>query len=413
MKAFHNWPDKINPVYVHTPQRQAGTLSFERGSYAFSYHADSSEDISLTMPQQVASYNSGVLHPVFQMNIPEGYVRERLTEKLRRYVKVNDMLFLALQQHCGIGRLSYKSDLIIETENHDSLESLVNWDSRESAFEYLLDKYLLNTAAISGVQPKLLVNTQKPSEKGTLIEPELIVKTGGDDYENLALNEYVCMSIARACGISVPEFWLSKNNELFIMKRFDLKNGQALGMEDFAVLMKKSGDDKYLGSYENVAKVVQLYTRDVEQTRRIFDYVAISCLLGNGDAHLKNFALLYDNINPVSGLRLSPLYDVVNTTVYETDSHDLALKMDKSREFPDRDRLIRYGKSIGVENPEQRLEEMADIARDFIDHFDRWSLFPALKTTLQASVSRAMSTSDVGVRFNVKRSKKRKTDRYL
>ena len=413
MKLLHDWPDKINSVYVHTPDGKAGTLSFERGSYTFSYNAGSSEDISLTMPQQVASYNSSALHPVFQMNIPEGYVRQRLTEKLRRYVKVNDMLFLALQQHCGIGRLSYKSDLVIETQNHDSLETLVNWSSRESAFEYLLDKYLLNTAAISGVQPKLLVNTEKPGERGTLIEPELIVKTGGDDYENLALNEYICMSIAKACGISVPEFWLSKNSELFIMKRFDLLNGQTLGMEDFAVLMKKTGDDKYLGSYENVAKVVQLYTRNIEQTRRIFDYVAISCLLGNGDAHLKNFSLLYDSINPVSGLRLSPLYDVVNTTVYETDSHDLALKMDKSREFPDRDRLIRYGKGIGVEKPEKRLEEMADIARDFIETFDQWSLFPALKKALQTSISKAMSTSDVGVRFNVKRAKKRKTDRYL
>ncbi|MET4696588.1 type II toxin-antitoxin system HipA family toxin [Endozoicomonas lisbonensis] len=412
MNTLHRWPEKINPVYVCTPGGQAGVLSFERGSYAFSYQDNSGEDISLTMPAQVASYNSGALHPVFQMNIPEGYVRERLTEKLRRYVKVNDMLFLALQQHRGIGRLSYKSDLTVETKDYDSLESLVNWNSRESAFEYLLDKYLLNTSAISGVQPKLLVNTKKNSEKGTLVEPELIVKSGGDDYEHLAFNEFVCMSIAKTCGISVPEFWISGNRELFIMKRFDRQNGHALGMEDFAVLMKKSGDDKYLGSYEHVAKVVQLYTKDIQQVHDIFDYVAISCLLGNGDAHLKNFSLLYDNISPVQGLRLSPLYDVVNTTVYETESHDLALKMDKSREFPNRDRLVRYGKSIGVESAATRLEELADIASDFINQFDQWSVFPELKTALQRAITRAVSTSNVNVRFDVKRHKKRKSDRY-
>ncbi len=301
----------------------------------------------------------------------------------------------------------------MEPVGHESLESLVNWDSRDSAFEYLLDKYLLNTAAVSGVQPKLLVNTEKTGERGTLVEPELIVKTGGEAYENLALNEFVCMSIARDCGISVPEFWLSRNEELFIMKRFDLQDGQALGMEDFAVLMKKSGDDKYLGSYEHVAKVVQLYTRDARQMDQIFDYVAISCLLGNGDAHLKNFSLLYDNINPLAGLRLSPLYDVVNTTVYALDSHDLALKMDQSREFPDKDRLVRYGKSIGVKNPAERLEEMADIARDFIADFDRWASFPELKTALEKSIAKAMSVTGSGVRHNIKRSKKRKSDRYL
>ena len=402
----------MNFVRVHTPSGQSGVLRFEHGSYAFAY-GERAEEVSLTMPWKVASYNNGVLHPVFQMNIPEGYVRERLTERLRRYTKVNDMLFLALQQNRGIGRLSYDSELHMEPVGHESLESLVNWNSRDSAFEYLLDKYLLNTAAISGVQPKLLVNTEKAGERGTLIEPELIVKTGGDEYENLALNEFVCMSIARACGISVPKFWLSQNEELFIMQRFDLQDGQVLGMEDFAVLMKKPVDDKYLGSYENVAKVVQLYTRDTRQMDQIFDYVAISCMLGNGDAHLKNFSLLYDSISPLTGLRLSPLYDVVNTTVYALDSHDLALKMDKSREFPGKDRLVRYGKNIGVKNPAIRLEEMADRARDFIAGFDRWDSFPELKTALEKSIAKAMSVTGSGVRHNVKRTKKRKSDRYL
>ena len=401
----------MNLVRVNTPSGRSGALSFERGSYAFAYELPS-EEVSLTMPGRVASYNSGALHPVFQMNIPEGYVRERLTERLRRYIKVNDMLFLALQQDRGIGRLSYASDLQIKPAGHESLESLLNWDSRESAFEYLLNKYLLNTAAISGVQPKLLVNIEKSGERGTLIEPELIVKTGGDEYENLPLNEFVCMSIARNCGISVPDFWLSRNEELFIMKRFDIHQGRALGMEDFAVLMKKPGDDKYLGSYENVAKVVQLYTRDPLQTDQIFDYVAISCLLGNGDAHLKNYALLYDAINPLQGLRLSPLYDVVNTTVYPLDSHDLALKMNQSRSFPNKDRLIRYGKNIGVKNPAVRLEKMADIASDFIANFDRWSAFPELKVALERSISKAMAVADTGVKFNIKRDKKRKSDRH-
>lgn len=412
MNRFEDWPEKMNRVLVRTPMGQSGVLGFEKGSYTFSYGGQG-EEVSLTMPQRIASYNSGALHPVFQMNIPEGYVRERLTERLRRYIKVNDMLFLALQQNRGIGRLSYASDLALEPVGHESLNALVNWDSRESAFEYLLDKYLLNTAAVSGVQPKLLVNTQKSGERGTLVEPELIVKTGGEDYEQLALNEFICMSIARECGINVPEFWLSRNEELFIMKRFDLVNGTSLGMEDFAVLMKKSGDDKYLGSYEHVAKVVQLYTRDIQQSDQIFDYVAISCLLGNGDAHLKNFSLLYDSIQPLSGLRLSPLYDVVNTTVYELDSHDLALKMEKSREFPDQDRLVRYGKSIGVKNPSKRLEMMADIASDYIARFDRWESFPKLRGALERSISRAMSTTGSGVKHSVKRPKKRKSDRYL
>ena len=82
MNNLHSLPDKIRTISINTPNGKAGTLSFERGSFAFSYDNNASEDISLTMPHQVASYNNGVLHPVFQMNIPEGYVRERLTEKV-------------------------------------------------------------------------------------------------------------------------------------------------------------------------------------------------------------------------------------------------------------------------------------------------------------------------------------------
>ena len=106
MNSFEGWPEKMNSVRVHTPSGLSGALSFERGSYAFSY-GEQSEEVSLTMPRRVASYNSGALHPVFQMNIPEGYVRKRLTEKLRRYIKVNDMLFLALQQNRGIGSYAF------------------------------------------------------------------------------------------------------------------------------------------------------------------------------------------------------------------------------------------------------------------------------------------------------------------
>jgi len=238
------------------------------------------------MPNRTASYNSGALHPIFEMNLPQGFLRQAISERLVRYTKVNDLLFLALQQDRGIGRLSYSSELAIEPPSTENLEALIHWDNRESVFEYLLDKFLLYTA-VSGVQPKVMV----PTDKATLLQPDLIIKTGGDGFPNLALNEFVCMSIAKACGIATPEFWLSDNEELFIMKRFDIaSNGSPLGMEDFAVIMKKSSTEKYRSSYESVAKVIDLYCSDPDQKQIIFDYIAISCLLGNGDAHLKNFS---------------------------------------------------------------------------------------------------------------------------
>jgi Flp pilus assembly protein TadD len=84
-------PEKISRIRVDTPAGQAGVLSFENGSYAFAYQPGG-EEASLTMPQRTASFNSGSIHPIFQMNIPEGYVRHALYERLQRYTKVNDLL---------------------------------------------------------------------------------------------------------------------------------------------------------------------------------------------------------------------------------------------------------------------------------------------------------------------------------
>jgi serine/threonine-protein kinase HipA len=50
---------------------------------------------------------------------------------------------------------------------------------------------------------------------------DLIIKSGRDEFPGLAINEFLCMSIAREAGIPVPDFYLSANCRLFVMRRFD------------------------------------------------------------------------------------------------------------------------------------------------------------------------------------------------
>ena len=86
-------------------------------------------------------------------------------------------------------------------------------------------------------------------------------------------------------------------------------------------------------------------------------------MVGNGDAHLKNYAMLYDDIQD---MRLSPLYDVVNTKIYKP--HDtLALNLNRSKDFPSRKRIVDFGKSVGVRDAEKLLDEMADQIRDALE----------------------------------------------
>jgi len=125
------------------------------------------------------------------------------------------------------------------------------------------------------------------------------------------------MQVIKKANIEVPEFYLSDDYKLFIMKRFDLnENGTFLGFEDMCVLQAKQRDDKYEGSYESIAKTIKTFTsakHKKEALRQFFKMIVINHFVQNGDAHLKNYGLLYEDMNNV---KLAPAYDVVSTTMY-------------------------------------------------------------------------------------------------
>ncbi|MDE1186328.1 MAG: type II toxin-antitoxin system HipA family toxin [Pantoea sp.] len=400
----------IRQIEVYNGGEYTGKLLHEHGSYNFTYSSPHSRRISLTMlPDNRMSYNSSRLFNIFEMNIPEGYVRYHIAERLRRYVgNISEMLFLALQQDTGIGALSYVSDIDLPRPSPEKLEDLLRWDHKESAFQYLLNKYLLQTT-ISGVQPKVMISTES---RGTVLYPNLIAKTGDEEYPRLAENEFICMSLAKACGLPVANFWLSDNKELFIMERFDIAGDKRQAMEDFCVLSGRTSDHKYSGSYETGAKIVSLFTRDQSQVELYWRYVLFSCMVGNGDAHLKNFSLVYPAESEASP-RLSPLYDVVNTLIYPTNDNDLALKLNKSKQFPDRASLIKFGRELKIINPSHVLEQFADVISDQLANQALFADFPALHTSISHSLSRSGATNNLFLTTDVKRPKKRKTDSFL
>lgn len=401
-------PENITKLSVSSNNILSGELS-KRSNFAFTY-AKGGEQVSKSMPPRTETFTSGALHPIFEMNLPEGYVRYHITEKLRKFTQVNDLTFLALQKGNGIGRISYESDWPTLKTHPEDISAILAWDGKENIFHHLVEKHILNTS-ISGVQPKVLVSDG--IDKGAFVEPNYIIKTGGEDFDRLALNEFVCMSIAKDCGLDVPEFWLSKDESLFVMKRFDLTPTGRLGMEDFAVLMGKRSQDKYIGSYEGASKVLKHYGMSEEDKYKYFDYVSLSCLLGNGDAHLKNFSVLYDDIKHTA--KLSPLYDVVCTNVYDDLDNMLALKMNKSKHFPNRNELIKFASNLNIERSAQRLEKMADIATSTIERLGLAKQYPELEQALKASISSAL-VENTGFSFDGhanKVRKNRKTDSLL
>jgi len=100
------------------------------------------------------------------------------------------------------------------------------------------------------------------------------------------------------------------------MKRFDKIDDKYIGFEDMCVLMGKQRDDKYEGSYEQIVKTIKTFVSPQYKKSSLiqfFKMTYLNFLLKNGDAHLKNFGLIYTGIDDI---KLAPAYDVVSTTVY-------------------------------------------------------------------------------------------------
>lgn len=356
----------IDHLIATTPQGPAGALS-RAESYLFDYdrHAVPAAEVALGMPRRSLQYQSPTLFPIFQMNLPEGFVLERLRARFAKTSRLDPMMLLALTGgSAGIGRVRLTlPDPIERTAPPIALADLLAHEGTGNLFEQLTQDYLLRTG-ISGVQPKLLVPEQVDPlyYQAALSTPELIVKASGNGYAGLPINEFVCMSIAREAGIPVAEFHLSEDLNRFVMRRFDRDaTGAPLGFEDAAVLMGLGAESKYDSSYENVATVVEAYCDPASRAAslaQLFDQVALSCMVGNGDAHLKNFGLLYAHAQSQE-VRLSPAYDIVCTSCYLPDD-TLALSLNRHRNlFMARLDLVDFGRSrCRVDDPKSRIARL-------------------------------------------------------
>lgn len=363
-------PDNLQ---VKVSNEKAGSILLENNEYIFDYtttHPDAF--VSLSMPVRAKSYAHSKLHPIFEMHLPEGYLLSIIKKHFSKITKTDDFGLLQLMAHSIKGRLTYEANATQE-ESPLSLDALLHPKS-ETLFDELVSRFALNSP-LSGVQPKVLA---KVRDKVTLPLQEYIVKSWGDEYPHLALNEFYCMKVVQTAGIEVPEFYLSDDNKLFIMKRFDIKDdGSYLGFEDMCVLQARQADEKYEGSYEHIAKSIKTFVSPKHKKKALRDFfkmMVINTLVQNGDAHLKNFGVLYENINSIW---LAPAYDVVCTTLY-IQKDIPALHLLGSKKWWSKAFLIRFGKESCELSPNETLslydeciEAIHIVVIEIKEHIDR------------------------------------------
>lgn len=191
------------------------------------------------------------------------------------------------------------------------------------------------STTVTGVQSKLSLDIARASNKEVLrftivgLWGRFILKPQTELYPHLPELEDVTMHMAEAVGIKTVPHSLIRfaDGELcYITRRIDrTKHGEKIAMEDMCQLSERLTEDKYKGSYERIAKLIQQYSSvPLLDVVNFWELVIFSWLTGNADMHLKNFSLY----KPVDTYSLTPAYDLLSTAlVMPEDTEELALTL--------------------------------------------------------------------------------------
>jgi serine/threonine-protein kinase HipA len=375
-----------------TDSQPAGFLDRhgQRGTtFVYDPKADPRRAVSVTMPVRTSSWDTPHgLAPIFDMNLPEGALRAHL---MRSFAKAtgsfDDLDLLSIVGQTQIGRIRYSDPEAQLTEDvpFQSIDEILRARRGGDLFDYLLNTFAVHSG-LSGIQPKVMIRATDDNRSVIATERQSqsfrsathIVKFWeAAEFPELAANEYFCLSAAKALRLPVADFQLSDDGLAIVVKRFDRKtDGRYLGYEDFCVLNGLPTADKYKGGYET-----RLFRRArefiaVEEHGRafadLFKLFVLNCAIRNGDAHLKNFGIVYDDVTGPA--RLAPAYDLVSTTPY-LPKDALALTLNGSTNWPDAKALTRLGQTrcdLSLPVIKAVIEETADVLSEIAPGIERY-----------------------------------------
>ena len=317
---------------VYVLGREVATLE-QSGDFksVLSYHPHVAVDdfVSLTMPVRTESYVwDDQLPPVLQMNLPEGYLLGVLQEQFGPHVGASPIALLSVIGRNMVGRLQVAAPGAELSEPAKPVEvaALLKGDNSEAAFAALVREHA--TSGVSGVVPKFLDAQIKASsplplhKKGSLVTRSHIIKGASSQLPFVALNEHLCMQVARRV-MPTARTEVSEDGQALVVYRFDVDgHGQPhWGMEDFCSLLGLRPAAKYDTTWERIAKAVRDHvpgTQRLDTYRQLATTLLLTYALRNADCHAKNLALLYTSRADV---HLSPAYDMLTTSVYAGFQH--------------------------------------------------------------------------------------------
>ncbi|WP_318664713.1 type II toxin-antitoxin system HipA family toxin [Treponema sp.] len=334
--------------------RKCGILSStENRGIVFKYDDEylsdaSAKPVSLSLPLKSEEYNQKECLPFFSGLIPEEYTRKRVAD----YLHVSELSIMKLLEAIGQECAGY---ITIAGEDFDSSVLKQEYKVTSSDYEKISQSDLENFVANIQQRPfikaddKLRLSLAGAQEKLSLAffdeewylplngapSTHILKPTREGSLASLARNEYECMMLAKKCGLNVPDVQLINisGKDVLIVERYDriIKRNaiSRLHQEDMCQAAGIMTDKKYQADGgPGIVEIYQMIKKNsvlpVIDLQAFLKNVLFNYLVGNCDAHSKNYSFIYDTNGKA---RLSPLYDVVSTIAYPGLTRKLSMKI--------------------------------------------------------------------------------------
>ncbi len=321
---------------------QVGVLRLVNGKMEFTYDENAQKPISLSLPLQKEPFKEKVCRAFFGGLLPENpNMRELLAKKYNINVNDDFKLLKEIGRDCA-GALSFH-EMTEPQKSYQMLKIEGSILSDEELTKYLEElpyrPYLGKRLSLAGAQEKtaVCVINGKIALPNNDIPTTHIIKTSLPKYVQSIQNEYICMKAAKEIGLEVAEVEIRKVGEIefLLVERFDRKYSNNLEcerilQEDFAQSLGVQARDKYKVTFKDCLKVLNQTATPANSKLRFVRQVIFNYLIGNTDAHAKNFSVYLTN----DGITLTPAYDLLCSSIYDCDQR-IAMKLGKARYYSD------------------------------------------------------------------------------
>lgn len=331
-----------NRANVYFDDFLAGELSQDRyGTICFQYHREyvgnGHRPISISMPVCNEIYYGNEAHAYFTGLLPE----EDVLTATANIIGTSRLNYFKLLTELGkepIGAIKIGDNMLTEPPSYEeiSIEELNNIILRNEPLLGTLYKEKELRLSLAGAQSKtgLFYSDRQYYVPKNGSPSNIIVKHTNNNFPDLVYNEYACMKIANAIGINTPNIRLESTSTqpLYIIERYDRnfrdKFVQRIHQEDFCQSLGIMSQNKYeADGGPSFAACIGLLRKSatvpVVEINRFISLFLFNLIVGNKDAHGKNYSIIFDK----SKKELSPAYDILSTTYYPMLSEKMSMSI--------------------------------------------------------------------------------------